>query len=126
MTAHQSISCEIAIGSTGDGAFAIYPLAGGPARPIAGLDATDEPVAFSEDSGSIFVQKAGRRIPAVVDRIDLATGKRTPFREFVPADRAGVVAVYVTGPVMKSDGSQYAYGYVRRPSVLFVVKAGGQ
>jgi hypothetical protein len=68
---------EIAIGSTGDGAFAIYPLAGGAARPIAGLDATDEPIAFSEDSRSIFVQKAGRLLPAVVDRIDLVTGRRT-------------------------------------------------
>ena len=113
---------EIAVGQNPDGGFAIYSVAGGPARPIAGLDQTDEPIAFSEDSQTIFVQKTGRRLPAVVDRLDLATGKRTMFKEFAPANRAGVVGVYVAGPVMKSDGTQYAYGYVRRPSVLFVVK----
>ncbi|MEO6222527.1 MAG: hypothetical protein ABIP90_04705 [Vicinamibacterales bacterium] len=88
-------------------------------------DESDEPIAFSEDSQSIFVQKVGRRLPAVVDRIDLATGKRTLFKEFAPVKGAGVVGVYVTGPVIKSDGTQYAYGYVRRPSVLFVVRGGG-
>lgn len=117
-------SGDVALGGTGDGAFAIYPLGGGAARPIAGLDATDEPIAFSEDSQSIFVQRTGW--PAVVDRIDLATGKRTLFKEFAPANRTSVVSVNVAGPVMKSDGTQYAYGYVRRPSTLFVVKGGGR
>jgi hypothetical protein len=70
------------------------------------------------------VQKTGRRIPAVVDRIDVATGARTRFRQFAPPNKAGVVGVYVTGPVIKSDGTQYAYGYVARPSVLFVVTRG--
>ncbi len=113
---------EFALGQTVQGAFEIHPLAGGKARPMGALDVTDEPIAFSEDSRSIFVQKTGRRLPAIVDRVDVATGKRTWFKEFAPANRTGVVGVYVQGPVIKSDGTQYAYGYIRRPSALFVVR----
>jgi serine/threonine protein kinase len=112
---------EIALGATPDHTFAIYALAGGPGRPIASIGTTDEPIAFSEDSRSVFIQQVGQKVPAVVDRIDIATGKRTPFKQFAPADRAGLTRIYVSGPVIKSDGTQYAYGYVRRPSVLFVV-----
>jgi len=115
---------NIAIGKNAEGAFCVFPLAGGAARRLPSLSGTDQPIAFSEDSRSIFVQRFGRALPAVVDRIDVATGKRTSFKEFAPANRAGVVGVYLAGPVIKSDGTQYAYGYVRRPSALFVVKGG--
>ena len=114
---------KTAVGVTTDGGWALYPVDGGAARPLAALEDSDEPFAFSEDGRTVFVQRTGL-IPAVVDRIDLSTGKRTPFRQFAPADRSGLVRLYVTGPVLKSDGSEYAYGYVKRPSVLFTVDGG--
>jgi len=114
-----------ALGANADGAYAIYPLGGGPARSLPSLGVVDEPFAFSEDSRTIFV-KRGAGIPAVVDRIDVATGKRTLFKEFAPTDRSGLIRIYFPGPVMKADGSQYAYGYVRMPSVLFVVNGAGR
>ncbi len=109
-----------ALGLTADGTVAIYPLDAGPARKLGRIDADDFPFAFSDDARSVFIQRVGT-IPAVVDRMDVATGKRTFFREFAPADRSGLVRIYFGGAVMRADGSAYAYGYVKRPSVLFVV-----
>jgi hypothetical protein len=55
-----------------------------------------------------------------VDRLDLATGRRTPWRTLVPADRAGLVD---TGFVMVSPGTgAYVYSYRRLLSTLFFVE----
>ena len=36
------------------------------------------------------------------------------------ADRAGLARVGVSGPILKADGSQYAYNYLKRLPTLFV------
>ena len=114
-----------AIGTTSDGVGAVYPLDGGPSRPVPGLQPTDLLVAVSDDSGSLFVTQPGR-VPAPLSRIDLSSGRRTLLRELAPADRAGLVRVTVQGQALKADGSQDAYGYMRRTSTLFVATPGGR
>ena len=109
----------MAIAPNPDDTFMIHTVAGGPARRLPGMTDADEPFAFSDDGRSVFVQR-GQTIPLVVERIDLQTGKRTPVGEFSPVSRAGLVHVYFGSPVVKADFSQYAYGYVRRPSVFFI------
>jgi hypothetical protein len=42
------------------------------------------------------------------------------FKSLAPADRAGLVRIAVGGPVLKSDGTQYVYNYLKRLSTLFV------
>ena len=116
---------SVALGVSGDGSAALYPIGGGPSTPVPAIQSGEIPFAFSEDSRTLFVQVPGR-IPAVVDRIDLRTGQRSFFREFAPADRSGLIRINIGGPVLKADGSQYAYGYLRRPSVLFVVSGQGR
>ena len=44
-------------------------------------------------------------IPAKVDRIDIATGQRTFFREFGPADRSGLT-IYFTNSILRLTWSQ--------------------
>ena len=101
------------------GSAALYSLDGDAAKPFPSIG-DDNPFAFSDDGRAIFVLKPAS-IPAKVDRIDIATGQRTFFREFGPSDRTGLVRLSFTDSVLKADGSQYAYSYVKRPSTLFLV-----
>jgi hypothetical protein len=98
-----------------------YPVAGGTARPAPGLRADDIPgfiVGWSADGTAIFVQ-SGTDVPAKIDRIDIATGRRTLLREIGPADQAGFY-ILTTGTVSQ-NGAQYAYRYWRRLSTLYLV-----
>jgi hypothetical protein len=99
-----------------DGTWALYPLDGGPPVPVAGLLADD--FARFIDAGTLFTSADGQ-IPVRVYRLDLATGKRTPVKDFEPPDKAGVS--YVRNVVLSADGSAYAYQYRRWLSNLFVV-----
>jgi Tol biopolymer transport system component len=107
------------LGVDKEGSWAIYPLDGGASKPVPSVG-DDDPFAFSPDGRTIFVMKPGS-IPAKVDRIDVATGQRTAFREFGPPDRTGLIRIYFNHSLFKADGSQYVYGYVKRPSTLFLV-----
>lgn len=70
-------------------------------------------------AGTCFVHHP-RPVPAILSRLDVATGQRTPWRELSPPDAVGVRAVGdITGT---PDGKAYAYSYYRRLSELFVVE----
>ena len=61
-------------------------------------------------------------LPATVDKLDLTTGRRRPWKQFMPADPAGVVGIYGNGIVVSRDGGSYAYPYMRiTSSDLYVV-----
>jgi hypothetical protein len=86
-------------------------------QPVAIADATDIG-GWSSDGQSLYVY--GRTIPSRLERVDLASGKRTLLRELGPPDRAGLMLL--TGAAITPDATAYAYGYWRRFSKLFVVK----
>jgi hypothetical protein len=67
---------------------------------------------------SLFV--VARTPPGVrVDRLDPATGRRTPWKTLMPADKAGLID---TGFVLLSaDARSYVYSYRRFISTLFLV-----
>ncbi|MGA7322003.1 MAG: hypothetical protein WBW98_15940 [Candidatus Sulfotelmatobacter sp.] len=54
-----------------------------------------------------------------ITRVDLATGRRQPFKEIAPADPAGAQSI----PSMRfsADGKSYAYALGRFLSDLYVV-----
>ena len=103
---------------TAEGRHEILPAEGGAARPLAGATADDQVIRWSADGLFIFVYKPGQR-PAQIDRIELATGRREPWKTLRPADGAGVVTV--TPVLISADGRRYAYGYRRVLSDLYVV-----
>jgi Tol biopolymer transport system component len=107
----------VAIGQ--DQSKQLLSLPGGEPRPAAGVKSNDDVLAWSGDGRTLFVQKQGA-VPALLERVDLATGRRTPVRELAPPDRAGLVAVFMTTIV--NDAQAYAYAYWKRVSKLFVVK----
>jgi Tol biopolymer transport system component len=88
----------------------IYPVDGGAARPILGVEANDLPIQWSADGRSLYLTRQGE-LPARIDLLELATGKRRRWRDLLPADRAGVVridSVFVT-----PDGKSVAYSVAR-------------
>lgn len=56
----------------------------------------------------------------MITRVDLATGKRTPWKQIVPADAAGVDAI--GGIAITPDEKSYVYSYGRTLSDLYVVE----
>ena len=62
---------------------------------------------------------SGTDLPARIDRIDVATGRRTLLAEIGPTDRTGLFSF--DRYTVSRDGSQYAYRYWKRLSTLFVV-----
>ncbi|MGA9552074.1 MAG: hypothetical protein WBR30_07480, partial [Candidatus Sulfotelmatobacter sp.] len=98
--------------------YALYPIAGGDARKMNFELAPDEFVLrFFDDGKSVLVRT--RSVPAKITRVDLATGRREPFKEIVPADPAGAQSI----PSLRfsADGKSYAYSLGRFLSDLYVV-----
>jgi eukaryotic-like serine/threonine-protein kinase len=101
-----------------DGLGYLYSLTGSPTKTVPGFVAGEQPVQWSADGKSLYIYRPGE-FPAKVNRLDLATGKRTPWRSLAPADPAGVSQI---GPIiMTPDASSYIYGYHRTLSDLYLV-----
>ncbi len=109
---------EVALALT-DGRLVLQPVAGGAATPVPGATPGDVPIAFSSDGKSLYVVRSDS-VPLPIDRVDLATGRRTPFTTIEPADPAGISKI---GPVlMTADGSTIVYSYIRALGELFLAK----
>jgi hypothetical protein len=106
-----------------DGAWQLYPLDGADPRPVAGVQPQDTLAAWSPDGKAIFVYR-WPDVPARVDRIDLATGVRTPALTIDPKVRAGLTSISFNQRTWDL-GRAYAYGYERTFSKLFVVTGVG-
>jgi Tol biopolymer transport system component len=95
-----------------------YPVSGGEPRPIRGLEAGEQPVAWSLDGSSLYIYRPGE-LPAKVYRLDLATGQKTFLRQLMPSDPAGVETI---GPILLTpDAKTCVYGYHRTLSDLYLV-----
>jgi eukaryotic-like serine/threonine-protein kinase len=118
----------VAFFSTPDGEFLLAtdsnrqpwlcPVAGGePKKLNLAIEPGEYVLSFFDNGKSLLVRT--RTVPLKITRIDLATGKREPFREIAPADPAGVQSI----PVIRfsADGKSYAYSLGRQLSDLYVV-----
>ncbi len=97
----------------------LWPVAGGPPRPLPGSQPGDRPVAWSDDARSLWVFHQGE-VPAKVFKLDIATGHRERWKEVVPVDPAGVYAIVQFR--ITPSGNAYAYTYMRRLSQLYLVR----
>jgi hypothetical protein len=100
-----------------DGTVRLYPIDGGPPEPLPGLGSGDRPVRWSSDGRALFVRRGGE-LPIRIDRYDVATGRREPWREIARADLVGIVDV--PRVVMTGDGRWYAYSSTRLLSELYL------
>jgi DNA-binding winged helix-turn-helix (wHTH) protein len=95
----------------------LYPLDGGERVPVPNVGRS-APLFWSSDGRSIYVSDpdpAGAR----VERLEIATGRRTPWRVIGPTDRVGFVRVGAR--VGTADGAAVAFSVVRSLSELYLV-----
>jgi serine/threonine protein kinase/WD40 repeat protein len=106
-----------------DGKICLYPLDGGQAKQIPGLDLGDRPIQWTPDGRSLYMFRYGA-LTAKIDKVDITTGKHTPWKTVAPSDLAGVHGI--TEIRMTRDGRVCLYSYLRTFSDLFMVKGLGQ
>ena len=99
----------------------LYPVNGGPARPIPGAQPNEIPVGWASDSKAIFLSSTvGTRFPWKAYRIDLNTGARSLFLESPgPPDRAGVT---MGVRFISRDQRTFVASYARRLDDLYVIQ----
>jgi hypothetical protein len=101
------------------GALLLYPAEGGEARPVPGATPDDLVIRWNSDGRSLLVARDGE-VPARVERLDIATGKRETLRTVGPANLTGVLRI---GPfAFSGDLKSYAYACRRMSSHLFLVE----
>jgi Tol biopolymer transport system component len=107
------------LGLNPNGLRQLFPVEGGDARPIPGIQANEGLDVFTPDGKSIYVHNfAG--LPCILTRIELASGKRTVWKQLFPADSAGVDSI--GGILITPDTKSYTYSYPRTLSDLYVVE----
>ncbi|HEY6052027.1 MAG TPA: hypothetical protein VIZ58_12305 [Thermoanaerobaculia bacterium] len=97
-----------------DGGFFLYPVDGGERRAVPGMVEGEIPIGWSSDGRALYVRSL-RRAPIEVFRVDVATGRREPWKT-IPSPQGYVQLV------MTPDGSSYAYAYENRTSDLYLVE----
>jgi WD40 repeat protein len=103
-----------------DGKWGIWPLSGNAIRPVPGLDSTYYITGWSPDGGSVYAASTRTsEKTAKVFKVNTVTGKIEPWRTFGGEAAAGVGQV--SGPLLSSDGTAYAYVYDRVLSEAYVV-----
>ncbi len=95
----------------------LYPIEGGEPVPLPGATTADEPTGWTADGKSVWLFRRSE-LPARVERLEVATGKRELWNSIIPADAAGVTEV--TQPLPTPDGKYYVYTYIRLLSDLYV------
>ncbi len=114
----SSPDSRFVIGVRSNSATAIYPVDGGPAQPLPGIQASFHPVQWSEDGRALYGYQTGE-LPSQIYKVEIATGKQSVVQELRPGAPAGVVIV---APVVVSrDGSHFLYSYNQTLSVLYII-----
>lgn len=102
-----------------EGGYCLYPVMGGEAKKVAGLDSNDVVVGWTTDAEVVFALR-NDSFPVKLETVNLSTGERKLFKEIIPPDLAGTllpISMQIT-----PDGSTYAYTYRRALSDLYLIK----
>jgi hypothetical protein len=97
----------------------LFPIPLGEGRPVSGATDGDLVVRWTPDGKALLVTSLWSDVPARIERLDLATGRRDPYQTLGPADPTG--AVQVAPIALSDDGKSHAYGVRRMASHLFVL-----
>jgi len=105
----------------GNGWF-VYPLDGGAAQPVQGIQDDEAPLGWRADNNSLYVRVRQVTTPTVkVGIVEISTGKRSLWKELRltrPLDSPGDLHLHVT-----PDGRAYAYNYAVLQSELYVAQS---
>jgi serine/threonine protein kinase/WD40 repeat protein len=101
--------------------FVLTPLdGGGSPQPVAGLEMTDGPFQWTADGRFLFLGNTKDKFPARVYRLELSTGRREVWKEFMPSDPTGFTSIYPAA--ISADGKTILFGYGHRLSDLYIAE----
>jgi hypothetical protein len=115
MTGPVSSDGRFFFGARAAGKWFRFPIEGGEARPIAGLEQGDFPIRWTSE-GAFWVRRIGS---GDVSRLDPETGRKTRSANKLKADFGNLSSMRM---VMTPDGRSYVYSGQRAHSVLYVVE----
>jgi eukaryotic-like serine/threonine-protein kinase len=95
----------------------LYPLDGSQPKPIAGFRSEDAWLNWGADNRTAYITSS-QGFPMRIFRLDLITGEKKLFKEFMPEDRTGLGNAY--GVLVSQDGRYIAYTYQRCLSELYL------
>ena len=98
--------------------YMLCPLAGGAPRPLGGMEPGEMPLGWSADGRFLYVGNLSH-LPMDICKLEVATGRRLPWKLIRPADSAGLVDA--SGISITPDGRSYVCTYVRILNQLFTV-----
>ena len=110
---------EFVAGLGSDQKMYLYPTAGGEPRAVPGVEVGERPVGWTADDRSLFVYRYAE-MPARLFQLDLATGKRSLWKQIMPPDAAGVD--HIGGILLSADQKSYVYSYYPNLSNLYLVE----
>jgi Tol biopolymer transport system component len=110
---------QLIVGIGSDQKGYLFSSTGADPRIVNGMEPGDIPINWSQDARSIYLYRSGE-VPAKVYRLELATGKKTVWKQIAPLDPTGVSTI---GPIlMTPDGKTYVYGFHRTLGDLYLVE----
>jgi hypothetical protein len=101
-----------------DGAPAFFRVSDGAREPVPGLRPGETPIRFTADGRALLVAH-GNGLPWIIERMDIATGRRTPALEIRAREAAGLRLSIID---VTPDARHYVHSYSRLLSDLFLVK----
>jgi dipeptidyl aminopeptidase/acylaminoacyl peptidase len=104
---------------SGNGTLSLLPIAGGESKKIADLDPGESMMRWSGDGHALFLQRVLDPSAIQIVRLDVATGRKEPWKELKTPDPVGVQILHV---VMTPDGKSYAYSFQRDISTLYLAE----
>ena len=110
---------KLAVGIGPGGKYYFFPVDGGQAYPVPGIEAGETIDGWSKDERSFFVHNS-MGLPVTISRIDSVTGKRTTWKQIALDDPAGVDAI--ESVAITPDEKSFVYSYRRRLSDLYLVE----
>jgi eukaryotic-like serine/threonine-protein kinase len=100
-----------------DSSIKLYPLDGGPTRPIVGL-LPGEGISWTTDPHYVYAS-SGKVAPVKIYRLNIENGQRQLFKELNPSDETGLCDL--TNILFSPNGKAYVYGYTRLLSEIYLV-----
>jgi eukaryotic-like serine/threonine-protein kinase len=100
-----------------DNVVALFPLDGGPPKPLPAVGPNTTVAGWLGDSRSFLIRSADSRVQ--ISRVDVQTGASTPVETLGASDPAGVVSMGAVA--FAADGDHYVFNYFRVLSELFLI-----
>jgi eukaryotic-like serine/threonine-protein kinase len=103
--------------SMAGGKLTLMSVAGGKEKTISGLEPGESVVRWSGDGRYLYLRQLVDPSFLKISRLDLATGRKEPWKELKTPDPVGVTISQV---VMTPDGASYAYSFQRDITTLYL------